>query len=404
MILIIAIKIIEKEEDASEILKYLVNFVKDSYKIYLLIDEYDNFTNTIISSSGKEQYMAITHGEGFYRHFFNVIKAGTTGSGAPVSKIFITGVSPVTMDDVTSGFNIGYNISNKPSFNEMAGFTEDEVINMLDYYKEEGFIKDSSDKLIEIMSKWYNNYLFSENGKSRLYNSDMVLYFMSEYMETNKMPEDMLDHNIKTDYRKLKYLIMMDKEGKLQVNGNFEKLKYILEEGHISSNIATGFPVDRIIDPENFISLLYYFGLLTIDTRFRGTLLLTIPNEVIKKLYYEYIREGYRDTKIFNIDLYKLGNLFSEMAYTGKWEDLFLYLSSEMNKQNSLRDYINGEKAIQTFIRVYLNVSNYYITKSEQELNKGYGDIVLIPNLLQYPDISFSYIYRSKVYEYNRIQ
>ncbi len=151
-----------------------------------------------------------------------------------------------------------------------------------------------------------------------------------------------------------------------------------------------------MIDPENFISLLYYFGLLTIDTQFRGTLLLTIPNEVIKQLYYEYIREGYRDTKIFNIDLYKLGNLFSEMAYTGKWEDLFLYLSSEMNKQTSLRDYINGEKAIQTFIRVYLNVSNYYITKSEQELNKGYGDIVLIPNLLQYPDISFSYIIEVK--------
>jgi hypothetical protein len=183
-------KIIEKEEDASEILKYLVNFVKDSYKIYLLIDEYDNFTNTIISSQGKERYMAITHGEGFYRHFFNVIKAGTTGAGAPVSKIFITGVSPVTMDDVTSGFNIGYNISNKPSFNEMAGFTEDEVIKMLDYHKEEGLIKDSSGKLIEIMSRWYNNYLFSKYAENRMYNSDMVLYFISEYMETNKIPED----------------------------------------------------------------------------------------------------------------------------------------------------------------------------------------------------------------------
>jgi len=117
---------------------------------------------------------------------------------------------------------------------------------------------------------------------------------------------------------------------------------------------------------------------------------------VVRQLYYEYIREVYRDTEIFNIDLYKLGILFKRMAYNGKWEDLCSFLIEEMNKQTSLRDYIEGERSIQTFFRAYLNVSNYYITRTEYELNKGYCDILLLPNLLQYPDIKYSYLIELK--------
>jgi len=206
----------------------------------------------------------------------------------------------------------------------------------------------------------------------------------------------MLDHNIKTDYKKLKYLIITDIEGRYRVNGNFDKLKKILEEGHIESDIVRSFPVDRIINPENFISLLYYFGLLTINGIHRGKPVLTIPNEVIRQLYYEYIRESYYDTNIFKIDLFRLGELFTKFAYDGSWEELFLYLSDEMNKQTALRDYIQGEKSVQTFLRAYLNISNYYITRSESELNKGYCDILMIPNLLSYPDLLYSYLLEIK--------
>ncbi len=142
---------IENSYNASDTLNSLINTVKDHGKIYILIDEYDNFTNTILSTQGKERYTAITHGEGFFRHFFNVLKAGTTGSDAPISKLFITGVSPVTMDDVTSGFNIGSNITTEAPFNEMVGFSEDEVRDMLNYYINEGAIKDNSDHLITVM-------------------------------------------------------------------------------------------------------------------------------------------------------------------------------------------------------------------------------------------------------------
>jgi len=386
----------KKLEKASLLLSYMLDMVKGKGKIYLLIDEYDNFTNTIISSEGEERYRAITHGEGFYRHFFNVIKAGTTGTGAPISKLFITGVSPVTMDDVTSGFNIGKNITTAPAFNEMAGFTEKEVTEMLDYYIDKKLINEPSEKLINIMKPWYNNYLFSKYKKERMYNSDAVLYFISEYISLNQIPDKMLNQNIKTDYKKLKYLVVTDIKGKLRINGNFEKIKMILEEGQIASSINTAFPAHSIIEPDNFISLLYFLGLLTIKDVEYGMPVLSIPNELIRQLYYEYIREGYRDTDIFNINFFKLSGLFKEMAYKGKWEDLINYLASEMEGQTSLRDYIQGEKSIQTFLRVYLNVTNYYITKTEPELNKGYGDILLLPNLFAFPDMGYSYIFEIK--------
>jgi len=390
-------KIISNTRYASEILKFLQNFLTDfNIKIYLLIDEYDNFTNTILSTTGKERYEAITHGEGFYRHFFNVIKSGTTGPGAPIRKLFITGVSPVTMDDVTSGFNIGDNITTGPNFNEMVGFTEKETGDLISYYHKEGILKEEPHKIMNILKIWYNNYLFSEYSKEKLFNSDMVLYFIKEYTELKKLPKDMLDLNMKTDYGKLRYLIITDRKSRYRINGNFEKLKTILEEGEINSDIVKGFPAHRVIEPDNFISLLYFLGLLTIDREYRGKCLLKIPNETVRQLYYEYMRKSYRDTDIFTLDFFKLGSLFTDMAYDGKWEELISYISEEMKKQTALRDLIYGEKSIQTFLRAYLNVSNYYITKSEPELNMGYADILLAPNLHVFPDLPFSYLLEIK--------
>jgi len=390
-------KLISNTRYASEILKFLQNFLTDfNIKIYLLIDEYDNFTNTILSTTGKERYEAITHGEGFYRHFFNVIKSGTTGPGAPIRKLFITGVSPVTMDDVTSGFNIGDNITTGPNFNEMVGFTEKETGDLISYYHKEGILKEEPHKIMNILKIWYNNYLFSEYSKEKLFNSDMVLYFIKEYTELKKLPKDMLDLNMKTDYGKLRYLIITDRKSRYRINGNFEKLKTILEEGEINSDIVKGFPAHRVIEPDNFISLLYFLGLLTIDREYRGKCLLKIPNETVRQLYYEYMRKSYRDTDIFTLDFFKLGSLFTDMAYDGKWEELISYISEEMKKQTALRDLIYGEKSIQTFLRAYLNVSNYYITKSEPELNMGYADILLAPNLHVFPDLPFSYLLEIK--------
>ena len=170
-------------EQADEKLNYLINKASNlNLSIYLFIDEYDNFTNAILSNVGDKHYKALTHGTGFFRYFFNKLKEGATGDG-PIKRMFITGVSPVTMDDVTSGFNIGANMTTDYRFNGIIGFSEGEVREMLAYYKEETGFEDSVDELIALMKPWYDNYRFSTKSLDEpMYNSAMVLYFVSNYL------------------------------------------------------------------------------------------------------------------------------------------------------------------------------------------------------------------------------
>ena len=176
-------------EVAESKIEYITNSCqKKALSIYLFIDEYDNFTNTILSGHGINHYAGITHGNGFFRLFFNKIKLATTDVGASLKKIFITGVSPVTLDDVTSGFNIARNITTDARFNSIVGFTENEVIEMLRYYKNEGLIREPIEILLNVMREWYNNYCFSKHDtRTKMYNPDMVLYFLSTYL-ANGMP------------------------------------------------------------------------------------------------------------------------------------------------------------------------------------------------------------------------
>ncbi len=180
-------------------------------RLFVIIDEYDNFANTNLSTSGRGDYQAITHGEGFFRAFFNVLKEGTSGSGAPIGRLFLTGVSPLTLDGVTIGYNIGENVSLDAAFNQILGFTGNDVREMLDYYQRAGLIKDDLEFLMEIIDEWYGSYLFSKYADSneRLYNSDMVLYFLKEYFKTRAVPEDLIDRDVRIDYEKLRHLIFI---------------------------------------------------------------------------------------------------------------------------------------------------------------------------------------------------
>lgn len=320
--------------------------------------------------------------------------------GSPIPRLFLTGVSPITLDDVTSGFNIGENISIDPGFNRMLGFTQKDVREMLEYYRSVGLIKHDTDYLLEIITQWYGSYLFSKHSSpnERLYNSDMVLYFLKEYFKTRSIPDDLIDSNVSIDYEKLRHLIIVDK-GKDKIptpNGNFSMLKKIIEEDGISSTIAKGFPLEKLVNPENFNSLLFYFGLLTIESSQRDKIRLKIPNETAKRLYYDYIEEAYRETDIFDFDLSYYSDLISDMAYDGKWESLFEYLTGRMKESMSLRDLITGEKSIQAFLNVYLGLSQLYIIHPEKELNKGYADIVMEPFLARYEGIRYSYLLEIK--------
>ncbi|MCP5108447.1 MAG: AAA family ATPase, partial [bacterium] len=187
---------IENSRSAADILSSLLLLCKGAGReLYVIIDEYDNFSNTILSTIGQDAYRKLTHGPGFFRSFFNSLKKGTTGTGAPINRTFITGVSPITMDDVTSGYNIGEHVSLDAAFNRMLGFTPGDVDEMLRYYQSVGLIKHEPGYLAEIIGRWYGNYLFSRHSEidERLYNPDMVLYFLKEYFKTQSLPDELID-------------------------------------------------------------------------------------------------------------------------------------------------------------------------------------------------------------------
>jgi hypothetical protein len=361
-------------------------------RLCILIDEYDNFTNTILSVHGQKAYHDLTHGAGFLRHFFNVLKAGTTGSGSSLARLFITGVSPVTMDDVTSGFNIGRNISLEPKFNEMLGFTAKEVKTLLDHYRKEGLFSLDADESLAIMSKWYNNYRFAEDTQRDVYNPDMVLYFTDKVIGTGKLPKELIDQNVRMDYGKLRHLILVDK----RFNGNLSRLKEIMEKGRITSSVTSSFPLEAIIQPENFISLLLYFGLLSFAPTSGTRTVLQIPNLTVQKLMYGYLRDAYADVDIFRVDLWRLANMLGDMAYDGVWEPVFDFLAGEVKNQTSVRDYLAGEKVIQGFLLAYLNVTDYFLPRTEMEMSKGFADIFLEPFWARFPDMGYGYVIELK--------
>ncbi|MDM8538815.1 AAA family ATPase [Desulfobacterales bacterium HSG17] len=381
---------LSKTED--QLKKVLFRASINKLKIYLIIDEYDNFANTILSTAGEKAYQELTHGPGFFRYFFNLLKGGTSRGDSGLSRLFITGVSPVTMDDVTSGFNIGENITISENFNELLGFNEKEVMEMLDYYHQTDMLKLKPDVCMNIMKQWYNNYRFSEDSEKRVFNSDMVLYFILKALNRSNMPRHLIDPNVRIDYSKLRHLMLIDQK----FNGNFSELKSIMETGETTCNIELSFPLEQLTNRENFISLLYYFGLISFKGTERGKAKLIIPNLTIKKLMYGYIRDAFKDVDIFRIELWKFSDLISRMAYDGQWQPVFEFLSDEIKKQTSVRDYLEGEKVIQGFLLAYLNITDFFLTRTEQETGKGFCDLWLEPFLARFPDMPFGYLIELK--------
>ena len=391
-------EIVKREEtDPGQMLSSLKQYLSRTNcpRIYLLIDEYDNFTNTILSSYGTDRYRQATHGEGFIRGFFNVIKAATTGPGSVVERLFITGVSPITMDDVTSGFNIGTNISMSPLFNSIIGFSEGEVREMVSYYKNEGALPQdvTVDALVEMMKPWYDDYCFSEDSlKERMFNSDMTLYFLNNYLQRGKAPKMMVDNNIRTDYNKLRHLVQIDKT----FGVNASVIQQIIAEGNIIGNIVTAFPAEKMTDTENFKSLLFYFGLLSIQGAYRGSTVLGIPNLTVREQLYTYLTEAYQKASLFDIDLNNLSALVLDMAYDGKWELVFRFFAQELEQQSSIREFIEGEAHVKGFLLAYLGLTQGYTILSEHESSKGYADFYMMPDLQRQPDIAYSYIVEVK--------
>ena len=382
-----------KKKGAVEQLNYLYKeCIKTNQQIYLFIDEYDHFTNKILSEpSCLEDYKSETYGTSYLRSFFDTVKAGTDST---IKRCFVTGVSPVTMDDLTSGFNIGTNYSLSPEFNEMTGFNEEEVRAMLDYYATTCQFHHSTDELIEAMKPWYDNYCFSEKsyGGTTMYNSNMVLYFVDNYIRNGGyMPRNMVEENIRVDYNKLRMLIRKDKE----FAHDASTIQTLVQQGYITGELKTGFPAETIAEPDNFISLLFYFGMLTISGTKRGKTLLTIPNQVVREQLYSYLLDTYNEADL-RFDNWEKGKLASAMAYRGDWKAYFDYIAECLHRYSSQRDKQKGEAYVHGFTLAMTAQNRFYRPISEQENQEGYADIFMFPLLDIYKDMLHSYIIELK--------
>ena len=396
---------LDEKEGAVEQFEYLfTECSKTGQRIYLFIDEYDHFTNAILADpESLHRYTNETHGEGYLRAFFNKVKAGTYSS---IERCFITGVSPVTMDDLTSGFNIGTNYSLSPRFNEMIGFTEEEVRQMLTYYSTTIHFNHTVDRLLDIMKPWYDNYCFAQGryGETTMYNSNMVLYFIKNYLDNDGYaPQNMVESNIRIDYEKLRMLIRKDKE----FAHDASIIQTLVNQGYITGDLKDSFPAAYITNSDNFVSLLYYFGMLTISGTYKGKTKLTIPNQVVREQLYAYLLSTYDEADL-NFSSYEKNELSSTLAYDGDWQTYFGYIADCLKRYASQRDKQKGEFFVHGFTLAMTAQNRFYRPISEQDTQAGYVDIFLCPLLEIYSDMKHSYIVELKYAKYkdpeNRVE
>ena len=361
-------------------------FATNKIKSYLIIDEYDNFTNNVLNQHGEAVYHAMTHAEGFYRDLFKKFKGSFT-------RILMMGVSPVTMDDVTSGYNIATALTLEKQFNGMLGFSDEEVRQIIRYYNEAGAFSLDEDETLKAMRPWYDGYCFSEYANvegHHVFNTDMVLYYLKSFLLNGEEPSDLIDPNAKTDYAKLDRVVRLDK-----IEGDRKGvLLEIAQNGFTYGRVKRSFPAHQLTDSNMFKSLLFYYGMVTIKGMRGAQCILGIPNNNVREQYFNYLLVEYN--KIHTIDLSRLTDSFDDAALDGHWREMMECICRQYHDTTSVRSLIEGERNLQGFMNALLTLNPYYLTCPEVELNHGYCDFFLMPDLKRYPDIRHSYIIELK--------
>ncbi len=357
--------------------------------LYITIDEYDNFTNTILAES-RESYEALCHGDGFFKQFFNELKLATTGTDAPVTRLFVTGVTPVTMDDVTSGFNIASNISLNPAFATLTGFTHGDLRDMLAYYRAHaGFAFDEA-TVFETMRRWYDNYRFSPetgpDGKEppHVANPTLVLYYMQYFLQNHKPQPELVDRNLRTDYMKIRHVIT---EGR-KINGNFHRLEDLLARLGATATLKDSFQAKELGVADNFVSFLFYNGLVTVTGERMGRSALGIPNLTVGEFLHDFVPKAYQDLNGIDPRLFDVANAMTDFAETGDWRAPLETAASVVSRYWKVRDAVEGERVVQTALCSLLYVGHGpYIVRHERESAGGFVDIAFEPQLARWPEI-----------------
>ena len=343
------------------------------YGLYVIVDEYDNFTNEIVSTAGKAPYKEITHGTGFYRGWFKKFK-GTC------DRIFMTGVSPVTMDDLTSGFNIATNITQEEGFNAMVGFTAAETRCLFEDFQGTGRFADAAEGHLKTVKAWYDSYCFSRPcaGRETLYNCDMALYYLGKLVASGRPPENLIDANIRSDWNKLRAILAAQRHAETY-EGVLPLTEELADRGEVSFPLVESFPVEGILKEENFKSLYYYYGIVTMSRVWRGNLQFRIPNECVRRQIFDYMREEYAK-RPNAVDTSEFTAKFDAFAWDGEWRDFLTYLAEKYRDNGSPRDGLHGEARINGYLRAYLTMKSAFTVKPELSHPCGYSDYALFPD------------------------
>ncbi len=391
---------IETAPDAGKKMNEIAIGLKGSkHKLYIIIDEYDNFTNTILAESGLSAYNDLCHGDGFFKDFFARLKAATSGTEAAVPRLFITGVSPVTMDDVTSGFNIGTNISLDSVFADLTGFRHDDLRAIAQYYAPLcGF---DADKAEQVCMDWFDNYRFGSHDAPPVANTTLVLNFFDKLVRAKTWPGDYIDKNLRTDYAKIRHLVTLGHRldaSERGFNGNFGILEKLLSGGSLSKPLIDSFQAKFLTKKENFTSILYWLGITTIVGDRHGKPVFGLPNETLKKLAADMIPAAYADVHRIDERVFDINDALYDFAFEGgDWRGFTDILAEIVRENFRVRDSIDGEKTVQsTLVALLCAAAGPYLVHHEGESGGGFYDIALEPQLSRWPEIEHAAIIELK--------
>ena len=361
---------------AGEIFSAIVQVAqREGFKLYLFIDEYDNFTNDLVAGEGKKTYMEITHKTGFYRNWFKAFKG-------PIHRIFMTGVSPVTLDDLTSGFSIATNITQEKDFNAMIGFTKEETRKLYEDFNGTKNFNGNVDEHLETVRRFYDGYCFSsdEVGRVHVFNSEMAFYYLKSLVDEGRPPENLIDPGIRTEFGKLRMLLRAQKVAE-EAEGILPLTEELAAKDEVTFELKDGFQLERIAEAQNFKSLYFYYGIVTKSRFHRGDLTFRVPNECVRQQVFEQMRADYGRIPD-SVDLTEFREKFDAFAWDGEWADFLLYLARKFRETSSVRDADHLEAHVNSFVRAYLTMKNSFMVKPELETNLGFADYVLFPNNL----------------------
>ena len=377
-------------------------------KLYVIIDEYDHFANELLSFQ-TGLFSDIVTKTGFVRKWYEKIKDGT--SDGTIGRFFATGVSPITLDSLTSGFNIAIDYTRFETFNEMMGFTEEEVRFLIS--ETLGDVSaDEMEQIVEEMRKCYDGYLFNPHSNERLFNSNMSLNYLSAYLQTRRPPDNLLDASIASDYSKIGKMFALKNK-----SSNYEVLQEIIEGKEQTAFMTAQYSLEKRFDKNDFMSLLFYLGYLTIDSSYAGMVKLRVPNYVVKELYFSYFEMLLEEEFKYELDVSNVQTALTILALEGDNTNLIACIEtvlSGMSNRDSIKTFrrtqvrgtfLMDEKYVKTICFTLCMLSKCYVVESENEVNKGYSDIQLLKrpgiDVNFYAMIEFKYLSKADDKEEN---